>query len=124
MNVLIIEDDKVLSLLLSKMVERLNYQVVGIYAKGSDAIAKAQELVPDLVLMDIMLEDEIDGIEATKEFQKTNTTSKVIYITGNSDSYNRERANSTEHIDYLVKPVSLDDLRSSLEKFSINFESF
>lgn len=51
MNVLIIEDDKVLALLLSKMVERLDYHVLGTYAKGSDAIDKAQELTPDLVLM-------------------------------------------------------------------------
>lgn len=116
MNVLIVEDDKVLSLLLSKMVERLNYKVIGTLAKGSEAIKQTKELVPDLVLMDIMLEDDIDGIEATKEFQKTNSTSKVIYITGNSDSYNRERADSTDYIDYLVKPISLDDLKSSIEK--------
>jgi CheY-like chemotaxis protein len=98
------------------MVEKLDYKVLGTYAKGSDAITKVQELNPDLVLMDIMLEDDIDGIEATKEFQKTNTSSKVIYITGNSDIYNRERANSTEHIDYLVKPISLDDLKNTIEK--------
>lgn len=66
--------------------------------------------------MDIMLEDEIDGIEAAQEFQKTNKTSKVIYITGNSDSYNRERANSTDYIDYLVKPISLEDLKASISK--------
>lgn len=116
MNVLIIEDDKVLALLLTKMVERLNYHVLGTYTKGSEAIKKTKELSPDLVLMDIMLEDDIDGIDATKEFQKTNTSSKVIYITGNSDSYNRERANSTEHIDYLVKPISIDDLKKSISK--------
>ena len=116
MNVLIIEDDKVLSLLLSKMVERLNYNVVGAFSKGSEAIQKTIDLVPDLVLMDIMLEDDIDGIEATKEFQKLNKTSKVIYITGNSDSYNRDRANSTDYIDYLVKPISLDDLKLSISK--------
>ncbi len=118
MNVLIIEDDKVLALLLSKMVERLDYHVLGTYAKGSDAIDKAQELTPDLVLMDIMLEDDIDGIEATIEFQKNNKTSKVIYITGNSDSYNRERANSNEYVDYLVKPISLDDLKKSIQKIN------
>lgn len=116
MNVLIVEDDKVLSLLLTKMVERLDYNVVGSASKGSEAIEKTIELTPDLVLMDIMLEDDIDGIEATKEFQKTNTTSKVIYITGNSDSYNRDRANATEFIDYLVKPISLDELKSSILK--------
>lgn len=118
MNVLIIEDDKVLALLLSKMIERLDYEVIGTCTKGSEAIQKTLELNPDLVLMDIMLEDDIDGIEATKEFQKTNCTSKVIYITGNSDSYNRERANSTDHIDYLVKPISIDDLKKSILKIN------
>jgi CheY-like chemotaxis protein len=116
MNVLIVEDDKVLSLLLTKMVERLNYNVVGNLAKGSEAIEKTKELNPDLVLMDIMLEDDIDGIQATLEFQKENTTSKVIYITGNSDTYNRERADLTEYIDYLVKPISLEDLKTSISK--------
>ncbi len=118
MNVLIVEDDKVLSLLLSKMVEKLDYKVLGIYTKGQDAINKARELTPDLVLMDIMLEDDIDGIQATKEFQKTNSTSKVIYITGNSDSYNRERALETNHVDYLIKPVSLNDLKTSINKIA------
>lgn len=113
MTVLIIEDDKVLSLLLSKMVEKLGYTIVGIHAKGSEAISKAIELKPDVILMDIMLEDEIDGIQATKEFQKSNTFSKVIYITGNSDSYNRERAKKTTYVDYLIKPVSLEDLRKT-----------
>jgi len=63
-----------------------------------------------------MLEDDIDGIEATKEFQKTNIASKVIYITGNSDTYTRDRANETDFVDYLVKPISLDDLRRSISK--------
>ncbi len=116
MDVLIIEDDKVLSLLLSKMVEKLNLNVIGIFAKGQQAIEKVTELSPDLVLMDIMLEDDIDGIQATEEFQKTNQTSKVIYITGNSDSYNRERAQKTNHVDYLIKPITLDDLKTSIDK--------
>lgn len=120
MNVLIVEDDKVLSLLLSKMIEKLNFKVIGTSSKGSDAIAKANNLIPDLILMDIMLEDDVDGIDATKEFQKTNDTSKVIYITGNSDCYNRERAGETNFIDYLVKPVSLNDLKLSIAKISHN----
>lgn len=119
MNVLIVEDDKVLSLLLTKMVERLEYNVIGSATKGSEAIRKAIDLSPDLVLMDIMLEDDIDGIEATKEFQKESNAPKVIYITGNSDSYNRDRANTTDYIDYLVKPISLDDLKASISKLTL-----
>lgn len=64
MNVLIVEDDKVLSLLLTKMVEKINSTVIDTAVAGSEAITKAKELNPDLILMDIMLEDDIDGIEA------------------------------------------------------------
>ena len=116
MDVLIVEDDKVLSLLITKMVEKLDYNVVGTTARGSEAIEMAKSLKPDLILMDIMLEDDIDGIAATIEFQKDESVrSKVIYVTGNSDSYNKNRAKETIHEDYLIKPISFRDLKQSIE---------
>lgn len=118
MKLIIVEDDKVLSLLLSKMVERLGYDVLEIITKGQEAIKKIQEHKPDLVLMDIMLEDEIDGIEAMATLRDKGIETSVIYITGNSDSTNYNRAKKTEFIDYLIKPVNFHDLKQSIIKVS------
>lgn len=116
MKIIIVEDDKVLSLLLSKMIERLNYDVLEIVTKGRDAIEKIESLNPDLVLMDIMLEDDIDGIDAMIALRKKSITTPVIYITGNSDPINRQRAEVTNFEEYLIKPVSFEDLKSTVYK--------
>ncbi len=116
MDVLIVEDDKVLSLLLSKMVDKFGANVVGTCVAGREAITKVIELAPDLILMDIMLEDDIDGIDAILKLREENIQVPVIFITGNSDSYNRERAKKTNYIDYLVKPISFDLLKETMNK--------
>jgi CheY-like chemotaxis protein len=116
MNVLIVEDDKVLSLLLSKMVEKFGYTVVGTATAGQDAISKAKDIQPNLILMDVMLEDDIDGIEVMTALREASLDTPVIYITGNSDIYNRERAEKTGFIDYLVKPISFELLKESIQK--------
>ncbi|MEX2364836.1 MAG: response regulator, partial [Balneolaceae bacterium] len=54
MKVLIVEDDTVLSLLISRMIERLGYTVTGVVSKGREAVTKIKQLKPDLILMDIM----------------------------------------------------------------------
>lgn len=115
-KVLIVEDDKVLSLLLIKMVEKMNMEVAGTATEGKKAIQLAKELNPDLILMDIMLEDDVDGIEAMLTLQNEGHNFPVIFITGNSDSYNRERAQAINYIDYLVKPISLSILKDSILK--------
>ena len=116
MNVLIVEDDKVLSLLLSKMVDKIGATVVGTSVAGHDAIAKVKSLSPDLILMDIMLEDDIDGIDAMLELRRESIDTPVIFITGNSDTYNKDRAKKTNYIDYLVKPISFDLLKETIKK--------
>lgn len=120
MNILIVEDDKVLSLLITKMVEKIGYNVIDTAIAGHEAIHKTQLINPDLILMDIMLEDNIDGIDAMLELRKKSFETPVIYITGNSDVYNRERAKKTDYIDYLVKPISFDILKETIKKVKEN----
>jgi DNA-binding response OmpR family regulator len=115
MKIIIVEDDKVLSLLLSKMIERLNYEVLKVITKGQEAIEKIEALKPDLVLMDIMLEDDVDGIQAMVALREKSVDTPVIYITGNSDPMNRERAAQTDFVNYLIKPVGFDELRTTIE---------
>jgi CheY-like chemotaxis protein len=116
MRIIIVEDDKVLSLLLSKMIERIGHEVLEIVTKGSDAIDKINSLKPDLILMDIMLEDDIDGIQAMSTLRENGVSFPVIYITGNSDPINYERAQKTDFLDYLIKPVGFDELQATIKK--------
>ncbi|MEX2477417.1 MAG: response regulator [Gracilimonas sp.] len=120
MRIIIVEDDKVLSLLLSKMIERIGHEVLGIITKGSDAIERIQSQKPDLILMDIMLEDDIDGIQAMSSLREKGITLPVIYITGNSDPINYERAQKTDFLDYLIKPVGFDELQDTISKIKID----
>ncbi|MEX0595436.1 MAG: response regulator [Candidatus Paceibacterota bacterium] len=111
---MIVEDDKVLSFLLSKMVEKLGHQISDVITKGSEAITQIQALKPDLILMDIMLEDNIDGIEVMAHLRGKSIHTPVIYITGNSDQGNIQRAKKTNYLDYLIKPVSYEELKKRI----------
>ena len=113
-RVLIVEDDMIISLVIENMVKELGHEVVGKATSGSDAIELALENKPDLILMDIRLKGEMDGIEAVKEI-KENITTSVIYLTGNSDRVNYDRAKATECVDLITKPFTINDLTKSFE---------
>jgi two-component system, response regulator PdtaR len=114
-KVLIVEDDKLLALVEERLVERLGFQVVGTAVTGEEAIILVQENNPDIILMDISLKGEMDGIDAVEKIREDLNT-PVIYLSGNSDKFNYERAKKTNFIDYLVKPVTADDLVGPLKK--------
>ncbi|MFH5832245.1 response regulator [Halalkalibaculum sp. DA3122] len=122
-RILIVEDDMLLSLVEERLIEKLGHKVVGKTVSGEEAIEKFIELEPDLILMDIILKGEMDGIEAMKKIRRISDV-PVIYLSGNSDRYNYERAKQTGFTDYLVKPISSADLAGPLEKaFIQNGES-
>jgi response regulator of citrate/malate metabolism len=114
-TVMIVEDDLILNLLYESYLDKLGYDAEGELVYGKTAIEVAKKIKPDLILMDISLEGEIDGITAMKEIQKFSDV-PVIYITGNSDPYHIERAKETGYLDYLVKPIEFNDLKESLER--------
>lgn len=114
-NILIVEDEMIQSILLEKLVKSLGYKVVGKVTTGADAIDMALKLKPDVITMDISLQDDIDGIMATKSIQKKSMI-PVIYISGNSDKYNYERAEQTNFIDFIPKPVNRESLAKSFSK--------
>jgi CheY-like chemotaxis protein len=117
-TVMIVEDDLILNLLYESYLEKLGYGAEGELVYGKTAIEIAKRIKPDLILMDISLEGDMDGIEAMLEIRKFSDV-PVIYITGNSDPYHVERAKETNYLDYLVKPIEFDVLKESLVN---NFE--
>ena len=118
-KVMIVEDDLILNLLYESYLERLGFQTEGELVYGKTAIEVAQNLNPDLIIMDISLEGEIDGIDAMNEIRKFSDV-PVIYITGNSDPYHVKRAEETNYIDYLTKPIEFDDLKIAINAYFRN----
>jgi two-component system cell cycle sensor histidine kinase/response regulator CckA len=113
-HILIVEDEPVSAAMIEHQLVQLGYGVSGIARTGEDAIALTESCQPDLVLMDIGLEGEMDGVEAANVIQRRFEI-PVIYLTGNSDEATIGRASSTEAHGYLHKPIAAAILHSSLQ---------
>lgn len=112
-RVLIVEDDMLLSMVEERLINKLGYDVIGKVTKGSDAVTKATELKPDVIVMDISLKGEMDGIDTMEQIRKESDV-PVIYLSGSGDRYSYERAKKTGFTDYLTKPVTSGDLEEPL----------
>lgn len=110
-KVLIVEDDLIIALSTEKMIERLGCEVIKMVTTGEEAVKVAIESRPDLILMDIRLAGEMDGIDATREIRKHLNGVRIIYVTGNADPAYREKAEGSGFEAYLIKPVRFDDLK-------------
>ncbi len=111
-KVLIVEDEMIISLLIEKMVQKLGHKVIAKVTTGEEAVVLAAEYNPDLILMDIRLQGEIDGIEAMVRIKKK-ANIPVIYITGNTDEMYRNKINETDYLAFLTKPISINELSRS-----------
>ena len=87
-RVLIVEDESIVQLDLQSRLKRLGHSVVGIASRGEEAIAKALELKPDLVLMDIRLEGHMDGIEAARRIRAEQGT-PIVYVTAYASMFDQ-----------------------------------
>lgn len=94
-------------------IERSGYKVVGVAEEESQAVNLALELKPDVIVMDIRLEDGSNGIRAMKTIQRT-LNIPAIYISGNSDNKTMEEAEQTIMKAFLVKPVTQDEIAKAL----------
>jgi PAS domain S-box-containing protein len=93
---------------------KLGYIVTGICASGEEALERFEELQPDLVLLDVHLAGEIDGIETARRLQ-TRSTVAILYVTACADLETVARARETHPQGYLLKPFSHDELRLAVE---------
>lgn len=113
-NILIVEDELLIAKNLSNKLENLGYKIAGIVCSGADAIERAVEMKPDLILMDIVIKGQIDGIEtATIINQKLDIP--IIYTTAYADEETLERAEKTGSYGYLLKPFKERELHASIK---------
>ena len=114
-KILIVEDESLVALDLSQCVEYLGYSVVGVVATSKDALALVHVQDVDLVLMDICLKGEIDGIDTAKEIKNYNDSIEIIYSTALSGEEDIKRAVATNPSAYLVKPINTKALQAAIE---------
>lgn len=113
-KVLIVEDEVIVAMSLERTLSSFGYDVVGLSTTPEDAIRIAGELKPDLVLMDINLEGEIDGIDAAEKITETSDI-PVVYLTSYTNEETLRRAMGTNPYGYLTKPLRPKELYTTIE---------
>lgn len=113
-KVLVVEDESVVSKDIQESLKGLGYAVCGTASAGEEAIRKAESLHPDLVLMDIVLKGDIDGVEAAETI-RSRLHVPVIYLTAYSDEHTLNRAKVTEPSGYILKPFDERELHTTIE---------
>jgi len=113
-NILIVEDENIVALDIRNRLHHLGYNVCGIIGRGEEVFKKTEELSPDLVLMDIKLKGNVDGIEAAGMIRDSFNI-PVIYLTAYTDENTLSRAKVTEPFGYVMKPFQDRELRAVIE---------
>ncbi len=113
-QILVVEDEGITAMDLEARLKGLGYSVPAVVSSGEEAILRAEETHPDLVLMDIVLRGQTDGVQAAQELQ-SRLGIPVVYLTAYFDDATLERAKATEPFGYIIKPFKDINLRTSIE---------
>ena len=113
-KILIVEDEMVIGTNISLQLTALGYEVVGIVPRAEEALFLVKKEQPDIVLMDINLKGDLDGVETCKLIQEDFNVA-VIYLTANADEANFNRAKSTHPYGFISKPFKKLDLQRAIE---------
>ena len=110
----IVEDEAIITMEIESQLQKLGYEITSIVDTGNKAIRKAEEDKPDLILMDIRIKGEMDGIDATDEIRKRFGI-PVIFSTAHLDHERIERVNIAMPFGYVLKPIQEKDLKVTIE---------
>jgi len=113
-TILVVEDESIVAMDLQHRLIGMGYSVPALAASAQDALKKAAEVRPDLVLMDIRLRGDMDGIEVAEQIRDLLDVPPV-YLTAYTDEDTLRRAKITEPFGYIVKPYDERTLRSAVE---------
>jgi DNA-binding response OmpR family regulator len=114
-KVLIVEDEAIVAMENKMNLTRAGLLVMGTVSSAEDAILKIRDEVPDLILMDIKLKGNLNGIEAVSIIREKNNI-PVVFLTGNSDNKTQLLMKEIPNTTYLLKPVLTNDLIASVQK--------
>ena len=113
-RILIVEDERIVAKDIEASLINMGYKIAGIASSGEEAVKKAKEENPDLILMDIVLQGDMDGIEASQRIRLCRFI-PIVYLTAYADIETLDRAKLTQPFGYIIKPFEDRDLRTTLE---------
>ncbi len=113
-KIMIVEDEKILAMGLKRKLEKFGYLVTDTASSGSETLEKVDKNLPDLVLMDIVLKGDMDGIETAGELVKLYNL-PIIYTTAYADDDIIQRAALTRPYGYLLKPFKEREVKANIE---------
>src|SRR5262249_12133850 len=113
-RILIVEDEAILAEELLDRIERMGLTSVGVASSASEALARAGDSAPDLVLMDVRLKGTVDGIDAAAAIRQRHDV-PIVLLTAHSDGATIDRAKRTEPVGYLIKPFTAQELNVTIE---------
>jgi len=119
-NILLVEDDINTYKVIEKYLREFGFNIAGPVTTGEDAIAKSRDLKPDLVIMDIVLDGSMDGIDSS-EYIYNHYKIPVIFLTNASIDNNLERIRKINPFGYLIKPINKNELKASIELALLKF---
>ncbi|MCA9976930.1 MAG: PAS domain S-box protein [Chloroflexota bacterium] len=112
-RIMIVEDESIVALDIQQRLQRMGYEIVAVAARAETAIQRAQEVLPDLVLMDIQLRGELDGIDAA-DLIYGRFNIPVIFLTAFADEATLQRAKKVTPYGYLLKPLQEQELHTTI----------
>ena len=113
-TIIVVDDEVVIAIGLKERLAAMGYDVIGLAHSGEEAVEKTMSLRPDLILMDIMIPGNLDGIQVAEKV-KAELDIPVIFLTAFSEDKIIERAKQTEPYGYIVKPFQDRELKASIE---------
>jgi two-component system, response regulator PdtaR len=113
-KVLIVEDDKLIAHIEQWRLSKLGYDICGSAGTGIEALKCVAKMLPDIILVDIGLEGEMDGIETARQIKK-DFNIPVIFVSAHVDGATIERARAIHPEGFIQKPFNDDDLRVAIE---------
>jgi PAS domain S-box-containing protein len=113
-TILVVEDEQIVAADIQSRLEQYGYRVPGIISSGEEALRRIGELRPDLLLMDIVLEGPLDGIQTVQEIRSQHDV-PVVYLTAYTDEETVRRAKATRPQGLVIKPFDERELRNTIE---------
>jgi len=115
MNILIVEDESIVAMEIESYIIKLGYKVVNSCANSDDALKEIEKNSINIVIMDINIEGNLDGIELSELIKKNNPNIEIIFLTAYMDDYNIDRAIKIDPVAYLSKPFNREELKVFLK---------